>query len=151
VSQRSLDLAAARTGMADGLLITGERIPAGDDAFDMMFSACVFHHIPHEAHVHWLRELRRVTRPGGLLAIFEHNPFNPLTVRAVNTCPFDANARLIRAKHFIARLRDAGWEASAVRYHLFFPRALSALRRLEPHLSGLPLGAQYSVNATSPQ
>ena len=115
---------------------------------DVTFSACVFHHIPHEEHVHWLRELRRVTRPGGMLMVFEHNPLNPFTVHAVNSCSFDVNARLIRAKLLMARYREAGWDRPSVQYHLFFPRALAVFRLLERHLVRLSLGAQYSVAAT---
>lgn len=148
VSRRSLEIAKARfPGKVRDMAIDGPVIPAADDSFDIAFSACVFHHIPHEEHRHWLRELHRVVRPGGLLVIFEHNPMNPLTVRAVNTCPFDANARLIRASAFKAQLRDAGWRAATARFHVFFPRALAPLRVLEPALTWLPLGGQYSVLA----
>ena len=148
VSQRSLELAEARfPGQADGLWIEAGHIPAGADEFDLAFSACVFHHIPHAEHAAWLQELHRVVRPGGMLAIFEHNPLNPLTVRAVNTCPFDENAHLIRARQLMARYRAAGWRQPEVRYHLFFPRLLSVLRPLERRLEAVPLGAQYSVTA----
>jgi SAM-dependent methyltransferase len=148
VSQRSLDLAESRfPGMATGLRIEGQRIPAKDDTFSIAFSACVFHHIPPGDHVHWLRELRRVTRPGGMLAIFEHNPLNPLTVRVVNTCPFDENARLVRAKELLRSYIECGWTDPRVQYHLFFPHALSGLRVLEPYLTGIPFGGQYSVTA----
>jgi len=148
VSPRSLEVAAGRfTGMATGLLIEGGRIPAADGAYDLAFSACVFHHIAWEEHVAWMRELRRVTRTGGMLAIFEHNPLNPLTVRAVNACPFDENARLIRAKQMVESFRAAGWGDPEVRYHVFFPHALRGLRGLEARLGWLPLGGQYSVAA----
>ena len=148
VSRRSLDLAQARfPGQSRPLLLDGPRIDAADGSFDVAFSACVFHHIPHAEHERWLRELWRVVRPGGMLCIFEHNPLNPLTVRAVNTCPFDANARLIVASRFRRTIRSAGWLASAVRYHIFFPRALAALRGLEPLLVRVPFGAQYSIIA----
>jgi ubiquinone/menaquinone biosynthesis C-methylase UbiE len=148
LSQRSLAVGDARfPGLGQTALIEANAIPSADDAFDVAFSACVFHHIPHEEHVHWLRELRRVTRGGGMLSVFEHNPLNPLTVRAVNTCPFDANARLLRARLLAERFRLGGWRDIEVRYHLFFPRKLAALRSLEPHLTKLPVGAQYSVSA----
>ncbi len=151
VSARSLEVAQERfPGAAAGLQIQGNRLPAADDSFDLAFSACVFHHIDHAEHVHWLRELFRVTRPGGMLGIFEHNPLNPLTVNAVHHCPFDANAHLIRSKQLVERYRNSGWSDPKVRYHLFFPRMLSGLRALEPYLAGIPLGGQYSVTAIKP-
>lgn len=148
VSERSLEIAEQRfPGACTGLRIEDNRVPAADGTFDVTFSACVFHHIPHDEHIRWLRELRRVTRVGGMLAIFEHNPLNPLTVRAVNTCPFDENAHLIRATEMKERYRASGWSNPTVEYHLFFPHALSGLRGLEPYLSGVPFGGQYSVSA----
>jgi SAM-dependent methyltransferase len=151
VSRQSLDLAERRfPGMAESLLIEGERIPEEHAVFDVAFSACVFHHIDHDEHVHWLRELRRVARPNGLLAIFEHNPLNPLTVRAVNACPFDENARLIYSGQLARRMKAAGWVRPHIRYHLFVPRLLSALRPFERALTAIPFGAQYSVVARNP-
>lgn len=148
VSQRSLELAARRfPALASSLRIEGKRLPIEDQAFDLAFSACVFHHIPHGEHLSWLRELHRVTRPGGLLSVFEHNPLNPLTLHAVNTCPIDVNAKLIRAGKLAQRCRAAGWVRPRVRFHLFFPRVLAAFRPMEPLLSRVPLGAQYSVTA----
>jgi len=151
-SARSLEMSRAR--FPDGgeryALVEDDTVPAPDASADLAFSACVFHHIPHGEHLRWLGELRRAVRPGGILSIFEHNPLNPLTVRAVNTCPFDANAHLIRAREMARRMRDAGWRDTSIRYHLFFPRALAALRPLEGRLAWCPLGAQYSVTARRP-
>ncbi len=148
-SPRSLELAEARyPDTAEFAEVADNRVPAADASFDLAFSACVFHHIDHAEHVHWLGELHRVTAPGGRLAIFEHNPYNPLTVRAVNTCPFDINARLIRATNLVKAAKTAGWKSPEIRYHIFFPRALAGLRGLEPGLSWLPLGGQYSLVAS---
>jgi ubiquinone/menaquinone biosynthesis C-methylase UbiE len=150
-SSRSLELSRRRLpGPERYLLVEGREIPAEAESFDVVFSACVFHHIPHEEHAHWLRELRRVTRPGGFVTIFEHNPLNPLTVRAVNTCPFDENARLLRAQALLRALRAVGWVEAAARYHVFFPHALAPLRPAERYLGWLPLGAQYSATARNP-
>jgi len=144
VSERSLALSRQRYPEAgDCALIENDRIPVASDSFDLAFSACVFHHIPHDQHVMWLKELHRITRPGGLIAVFEHNPLNPLTVRAVNTCPFDENAKLISARDLVRRLNAAGWASSRMQYNLFFPRSLAYLRPLEVRLGWLPLGAQY--------
>jgi ubiquinone/menaquinone biosynthesis C-methylase UbiE len=144
VSERSLALSKARFPESDNyLLIEGDRMPSESNAFDVVFSACVFHHIPHDQHVAWLRELHRVTRQGGLIAVFEHNPLNPLTVHAVNTCPFDENAKLIYSRDFARRLGEAGWASPWTKYTLFFPRWLASLRPIETSLGWLPLGAQY--------
>ena len=134
-------------GTRPGVFGDAQRLPFADGTFDCVFSACVFHHIDAAEHVGLLAELRRVLRPGGLITIFEHNPLNPLTVRAVNTCPFDENAVLMRAATLRDRFAQAGFAHPRVRFRIFFPRALRALRPLEPWLAWLPLGAQYSVCA----
>lgn len=148
-SQRSLEIAAERfPGPEHPVIVSeGARLDLPDGYFDLCFSACVFHHIAHDRHQFWLEELRRVTRPGGMLIIFEHNPLNPLTVHAVNTCPFDVNARLITARKLAAQMRAAGWKRPRCEYRIFFPHALSALRPLEGALRKLMLGAQYSLSA----
>jgi SAM-dependent methyltransferase len=144
VSERSLALSKQRyPDSTNYLLIENDRVPSAADAFDVVFSACVFHHIAHEEHAMWLRELHRITKPGGLIAIFEHNPLNPLTVHAVNTCPFDVNAKLLFASNLAQRLAEAGWASPRIRYNLFFPRRLALLRPIEDKLGWLPLGAQY--------
>jgi SAM-dependent methyltransferase len=151
VSERSLALSKQRYPDSDNyLLIENDRIPSEPNAFDVVFSACVFHHIAHDEHTMWLRELHRITRQGGLIAIFEHNPWNPLTVHAVNTCPFDINAKLIPARDLARRLDDAGWASPRIQYNLFFPRGLSLLRSIESSLGWLPLGAQYVALARKP-
>lgn len=147
VSARSLQVAQTRFPGSETFVLSGNNIPLPDASQEIVFSACVFHHIPHEAHRYWLTELLRVTRPGGVLVIYEHNPLNPLTVRAVNTCPFDVNARLIRAKEMRRRALDAGWNKARVDYQIFFPAALKAFRRTEPYLSRLAFGAQYRLLA----
>ena len=150
VSARSIEIAEARFPGCEQYVLVGKAIPLPAQSQDIVFSACVFHHIPHEDHPHWLAELHRITRPGGLLAIYEHNPFNPLTVRAVNTCPLDVNARLIPGAVMRRRVTQARWEDARIDYKLFFPSMLKALRPLEPHLSWLGLGAQYRMAARRP-
>lgn len=148
VSTRSLKIAAQRyPGAASFVPFDGATIPAADGSHDLAFAACVFHHIDASAHVPLLQELRRVLAPGGHLCIFEHNPLNPLTVHAVNTCEFDANAVLIRAGRMRQRLISAGFSDVSVAYRLFFPHALRRLRGLERALTWLPLGAQYRLLA----
>jgi len=148
VSKRSLALAEDRfPSEARFVSFDGTNIPFPDGHFDVIFSACVFHHISHTEHLYILREWHRVLRQDGLAVIFEHNPLNPLTVRAVNTCPFDDNAVLITGKKLVLKMKDAGFKAPCCHYRIFFPGQLRALRVLEPFLRSLPLGAQYYVAA----
>lgn len=151
VSGESLKMARRlHGGIEPQLMIENERIPTADRSYDIVFTACVFHHIPHEEHVAWLRELRRITALGGRLVIFEHNPYNPLTRHAVANCPFDANAHLITAPVLSRRMKEAGWVTPTTEYHVFFPSALARLRSAEPALRWFPLGAQYSCAAVNP-
>jgi ubiquinone/menaquinone biosynthesis C-methylase UbiE len=149
VSTKSLEVGAARFAKeARFLRFDGTHIPASEGAFDVAFAACVFHHIDHAQHLPLLAELHRVSRDDGIVAIFEQNPYNPLTVRAVNTCPFDENARLIKAGVMRERMVRAGFRTASIRYRIFFPHVLRLLRPMEPALTWLPLGAQYYVVAT---
>jgi SAM-dependent methyltransferase len=148
VSRRSLEVGTARHGgVAEFTHFDGSKIPYADGTFDVVLASCVFHHIPHEEHVALLGEIRRVLVPAGRLFVFEHNPLNPLTRHAVNTCEFDEHAKLVLAPAMRRRVRDAGFTAAAIRYRIFFPHALRRLRPLEGRLTWLPLGAQYYVAA----
>jgi SAM-dependent methyltransferase len=149
VSRKSLEVGAAQHGAgAEFTHFDGARIPYADATFDVALASCVFHHIPESEHVALLAEIRRVLKPRGLLFVFEHNPLNPLTRHAVDTCPFDENAVLIRAPKMRRRVLDAAFADARVNYRIFFPHALRGLRGLEPSLTWLPLGAQYYVRAS---
>ncbi len=148
VSAASLDL--CRRDHGDGIAYhcyDGMHLPAALTGFDMVFTACVFHHIPAEAHVALLRQIRERLNPGGVFVLFEHNPWNPLTRHAVASCPFDANAVLISAPEMRRRLHAAGFGRVDTTYTVFVPGPLRALRCVEPWLGWLPLGGQYAVVA----
>ena len=144
VSRRSLDIAERRfPGMATYVHCSGSQLPLPDHRFDIVFASCVFHHIDPAEHGALPREVHRILLPGGTIFVFEHNPWNPLTLRAVRSCPFDENAQLIRGATMKRRLRAAGFTGGRLRYRIFFPHALRILRPLERALTWLPLGAQY--------
>ena len=144
VSRRSLEVGEGRfPGQARFVHFDGVHIPFPDGSFDIVFAACVFHHIKHEEHESLFAEFHRVLGLKGMVIVFEHNPYNPLTVRAVNTCAFDENARLITGRAMRRRLYAAGFRNVRLRYRIFFPHALGAIRALERWMRWLPLGAQY--------
>ena len=122
-------------------------LPFPDESFDVGFTSNVLHHIPRRDHLSWIRELRRVIRPDGMILLFEHNPFNPLTRRSVRLCEFDKGVELLRPSYIRDLLRGGGFVPEPPHYYFIFPRFLSALRPLERLVSSLPLGAQYFVRA----
>ena len=149
VSRKSLDIGEQRhAGQARFVHFDGHTLPFEDGSFDIAFTACVFHHIDHAEHARLLSEIRRALAPNGRFIIFEHNPYNPLTVRAVNTCPFDENAVLLKPATLVSQMQRAGFADVQRRYRIFFPHLARALRPAERHLSWLPLGAQYYVTGT---
>lgn len=145
VSEKSLSVARARfPGAAEFTAYDPNSAPPGPaEGYDLIFSACVFHHIEAPEHVAIFRRLRERLAPGGAMAIFEHNPVNPVSRYIVATCPFDENAVLIPAGELARRQKEAGFRKVEVAYTGFFPGPLKALRPLEPAMSKLPLGAQY--------
>jgi ubiquinone/menaquinone biosynthesis C-methylase UbiE len=148
VSAKSLQLGRSRfADAAEFTAFDGQSIPFPDGSFDVCFAACVFHHIPAEEHLGLMREFRRVLRSGGMAFVFEHNPYNPLTVRAVRDCAFDENAVLIRAADLRSTVRQAGFSQVRSAYRIFFPRVFRMLRPLERLLTWCPMGAQYYVQA----
>jgi len=118
--------------------------------FDLIFVASVFHHIPPDQRAGVMKVLARRLAPGGCLDIFEHNPFNPVTRRIVNTCPFDADAILLKPAELRALFRQAELALNKQSFCLFFPPRLSFLLPMEKYLEWLPLGGQYWVRAQHP-
>jgi len=55
---------------------TGDRLPFADQAFDIVYSAYVFHHIEKSKRSFWIDELARVTKKDGMIIILEFNPFH---------------------------------------------------------------------------
>lgn len=121
----------------------GKVLPYGHATFDLATAICVMHHVPPEKRLGFLREMRRVVRPGGLVCIIEHNPFNPLTRLAVARCEFDRDAVLLRAGQTRQLMTDAGLRDCDTRYFALLPWATPLVRRIEYGFRRVPLGAQY--------
>ena len=118
-----------------------------DQPFDIIFAANVFHHIPTDLRLGILEHLRTLLSPDGYLYIFEHNPFNPLTKAAFDTCEFDQGCKMIPAKDMIQNIRKAGYQRLSKHYIVFFPKPLAAFIPYEKYLDWLPVGAQYYIKA----
>lgn len=121
----------------------GKTLPFDDDTFDAVLTVCVMHHVPPKQWQNFIHEMIRVTKKGGKIAVFEHNPFNPLTRIAVNRCPFDKDAVLLRAKQVEKMFLSTKQIKPASSYIFFTPFKHVAFKKLDNLLSWLPLGAQY--------
>jgi SAM-dependent methyltransferase len=141
VSRAMVERAAERNPSAEYVEYDGVTFPFENGSFDLVFASCVFHHVPVGERERLASEMARVTRPGGLTVILEHNPVNPATRLAVSRCAFDEDAVLLRMSESRALLRRAGLREEERAYIVFFPFHNTIERRL----GRLPLGAQYYV------
>ena len=143
VSLGSLARAGSTVDRATLVAADGRRVPFGDGSFDLVFAVCVLHHLPPGSREAMVAEMARLTRPGGLVALWEHNRWNPLTRRVVARCPFDRDAVLLSLPEARSLLRGAGLERIGSCYSLFFPWRGRGWQAAEAILAQLPLGAQF--------
>ncbi len=124
--------------------------PLPDSAFDVITVLAVLHHIPPHSLRDTLRQLWRALSPGGVLCVYEHNPWNPVTRFMVARLPVDENAVLISQPALSAHLRAVGAGEPSPSNLLFFPPRLGFARRAEAVLGRIPLGGQYLMMTCKP-
>ena len=128
----------------------GGALPFAERSFDLAYMVCVLHHVAVGARELLMQEVARVVRPGGVVVVFEHNPWNPLTRHVVSRCPFDRDAVLVRRPELSRLMVDAGLVLVDHAYILVFPWQSRFWRAAEARLGKLPLGAQYWAAAERP-
>lgn len=121
----------------------GTVIPAADASFDVVYAINVFHHVPPPMRLALISDMARVTKPGGLVALFEHNGRHPLTMRVVNSCAFDEDAILLPTQESKDLLGRAGLQAIRARYIIFIPFWDWISDRIDDLLGCIPAGTQY--------
>ena len=145
LSEGLIEKAAQANPAAHYRVYDGKILPFSDNTMDLVFAICVMHHVPPASWEDFVREMKRVTKIGGLVVVFEHNPLNPLTRHAVNRCAFDTNAVLIGLDKMRRLFLGSGLHLLEQRYILFFPFRWWVFASIERRLKWLPLGAQYYV------
>jgi len=148
VSPACIETARKRNLSVVYKIYDGKTLPYDSGSFGLVYTICVLHHVPPQNWENFAKEMRRVLKPGGLALVFEHNPRNPLTMRAVNNCPFDEDAVLLRSEETERLLRQAGFQDVRSKFILSVPAANRFLRRVDGLFSAMPFGAQYYVRAT---
>jgi len=146
VSSASLETARALYG-SESIRFVRPTDYAPRGQVQLVFSNGTFHHIPPRERPSVLRYLANALAPGGWLAIWENNPWNPGTRMVMKRIPFDRDAITISASRLARLARDAGFAVERTDFLFVFPHALRALRGLEPALARWPLGAQYLMLA----
>lgn len=111
-SQGMLDVMAETEPSVRGVRGDGARLPFDDASFDVVTTVAALHHIAEPAAVNTtLVEMARVTRPGGRIVVWDHNPRNPYWRNLMKRVPQDdGSERLIPEEEVLRGLRDGGAE-----------------------------------------
>jgi SAM-dependent methyltransferase len=125
--------------------VLSEYRPGGD--CDLVYCNGVFHHIPPPQRGAAIGCMAAALRPGGWLAFWENNPWNPMTRFMMRRVAFDREAILVWPSQARRLAKDAGLEVGRTDFYFIFPNFLAWWRVLEPALISLPLGGQYLVLA----
>jgi len=146
VSSRSLDVATRMHGSRRATFLPADEYRLAGD-LDLVYCNGTFHHIQVTEREAVVDYIARVLRPGGVLALWENNPFNPGTRLIMSRCEFDVGAVLVTPAEIRRLLRKSGFRIERTDFLFIFPRLLAWLRPLEKWLSRLPFGGQYQVLA----
>ncbi len=112
---------------------------------DLIYCNGVFHHIAPDDRRIALGYLHHALRPGGLLSLWENNPWNPGTRLVMSRIPFDRDAVMLSHVEAKRLVIGCGYEVIRRDFLFVFPSLLSFLRPVETYLAGVPIGAQYQV------
>ena len=149
VSSACVAQARADNRDVDYRAFDGSNFPFDDAGFDLVTAICVLHHVAPAEWAHFIDEMRRVVRPGGLICLIEHNPLNPLTRLAVARCEFDRDAVLLSAGTARKLMMASGLREISARHFLLLPWETKPARYVEGALSNIPIGAQYAAFGTA--
>jgi len=127
-------------GRGEAVRGCAEDLPFPDERFDVVFTVAVLHHLVEPARVaKALHEMVRVTRPGGHVIVWDHNPLNPYWPIAMRHAPQDrGDERMVPLREIEAGLERAGAKVRAVIRSGFVPeftpRRLMPVARAVEHL-----------------
>ena len=125
----------------------GEDIFFDENFFDIIFISNVFHHIDHQNHFYLLKKIKELLKENGSLFFFEHNTLNPVTLKIVNDCIFDKDAKLLNFLYTKKLFKKVGFRKIDLKFILFIPPKFKKLLFLENYLQWLPIGGQYCMES----
>ena len=145
-SEAAIETARRRFASERVTFTTNSRI-VEHNVVDLAYSNGTFHHIEPIDREKEIRRILEWLAPGGIFALWENNPWNPGTRLVMKRIPFDRDAQPLSYLEARKLLTRCGFRVVDVSFHFYFPAWLKALRRFEPPLERLPLGAQYCLLA----
>jgi len=126
-----------------------ETFASMNENWDLVFLACVLHHIEPEDRCAWIKAIASTMSLGGYLAIFEHNTINPCTKKIIlDPRNYTDNITFMLSQTELVKLlleSYDGFEVYWKGYTLFSPIRAKWLIPVECALKWLPLGAQHCV------
>lgn len=124
----------------------GARLPFADASFALTYCVAVMHHVAEPAAVRaTLLEMARVTRPGGHILVWDHNPRNPYWPYLMRRVPQDTGGeRLIPEREILDGLIAGGARPIRSEQLGFMPdfapsRLTGAVAALERAVEATPL------------
>ncbi len=145
VSEMSIEAARKNHPDVEYVLYEGQTLPFPDEQFDVVFTVCVMHHVDPDEWQRFIDQAKRVLKPGGIFAVFEHNPYNPLTLKVVNDCILDEHAVLLKPKELERMVSSSFGRTPRIEFILAIPPINKILKVADRLLKRVPLGAQYAV------
>ena len=148
------DVSAGMLGECAGLNVKQQdsprRVPFADQGFDIVTMVCVYHHVDVADRPALTADVSRVLKPGGLLCVIEHNPFNPVTQFVVWRHPVDAHARLLTAGNMRRLAQTRNWKSWRRAISCFSRSACIPLwPRRKPNSRRFPSGDNTPFSAAS--
>jgi SAM-dependent methyltransferase len=150
-----LDVLRTRHPGVEAVVASGTGLPLEDDDFDLVLTVAALHHVAEPGAVRQtLGEMTRVSRPGGRILVWDHNPRNPYWSSLMRRVPQDiGEERLIGEAEIVDGLRTAGARILASQQLGLVPefvppwalRAAAGLERLVEHMPLLRRFAAHNV------
>ena len=145
-SEESLAVARESAGSWPVELATPDQYVPQED-LDLVFCNGVFHHIPATEQGAAMNFVYSCLRPGGMFAMWENNPWNPIHAFAMKHSEIDENAVPLSPPESHRLVASERFRVIRTDYRFFFPGYFSWLHPLEKWLVKVPLGAQYQILA----
>jgi SAM-dependent methyltransferase len=146
-------LAARRAAPWPASQASADRMPFRDGTFEGAYCVAVLHHLIDPRLVAGaIHEMIRVTRPGGTVVIWDHNPLNPYWPVLMRRVPQDdGSERLVPLREItrvLGRHRDleVRWHRSGFVPDFLPPRLLPFGRRLESLFEATPLVRWFAAH-----